>query len=336
MSSVASLLAVLLGLLGCVVAFRPTVVTDDPHQSLFEEWRNTFKKEYHTFEEYAHRMKVFLQNHRHIESHNAAGHSYTLRANHFADLTHDEFKARYNLGKPILKKTSAKTVDLSGQINVPESQDWTEKGAVTPVKDQGQCGSCWSFSTTGATEGANYIKHKKLVSLSEQQLVDCSGPEGDHGCDGGLMDFGFEYIIKEGGICTEASYPYEAQDDTCRADKCTDVVKVSSFVDVDQYNERALKAAVAQQPVAVAIEADQLSFQFYDSGVMTGECGTSLDHGVLVVGYGEDNGVKYWKIKNSWGDSWGEDGYIRIERSESKGLPGQCGVAMQPSYPIAA
>ena len=216
---------------------------------------------------------------------------------------------------------------------LPDSIDWVANGAVTGVKNQGQCGSCWSFSATGAVEGAAFIKSGKLESLSEQELVDCDH-NGDMGCGGGLMDHAFSWVENHGGLCSEAEYAYHGKAETCNK-SCSAVVKVEGSQDVESSNEQALKAAVAQQPVSVAIEADQRSFQFYKSGVFSATCGEQLVHGVLVVGYGEEAGEKFWKVKNSWGKSWGLNGYIQLAR-ELGPAGGQCGVAMCPSYPIAS
>ena len=216
---------------------------------------------------------------------------------------------------------------------LPAEVDWVAKGAVTPVKNQGQCGSCWSFSTTGSVEGAWFIKTGELVSLSEQQLVDCSGPEGNQGCNGGMMDNAFQYIIKNGGICSEANYSYTATQGNCET--CTPVAKISSYVDVTPNNTQSLMMAVAQQPVSVAVEADGLDWQFYFGGIVTDSCGLNLDHGVLVVGYGTDSSAgDYWKVKNSWGQDWGEQGYIRIGRGSKFDPAGECGILMDPSYPV--
>merc|ERR1712161_182264 len=205
--------------------------------------------------------------------------------------------------------------------------NWITKGAVTPVKNQGQCGSCWAFSTTGGTEGAWSGATGKLVSLSEQQLVDCS--KANNGCGGGLMDAGFAYQGTV-NVASEASYAYTAKDGSCKTSFSTAIPKggVSGHKDVNG-ETNLLDAVTTVGPVSVAIQADQASFQNYASGVLTGTCGTQLDHGVLAVGFGTLSGTEYWKVKNSWGGSWGQSGYILIERGTNK-----CGIASgPPSYP---
>lgn len=218
-------------------------------------------------------------------------------------------------------------VTLSG--DAPDAVDWVTSGAVTAVKDQGQCGSCWAFSTTGSVEGAFEIAGNPLTSLSEQNLVDCD--KTDSGCQGGLMDNAFTWIASNGGICAEAAYPYKAANGTCEK-SCKKVATVSGHSDVPSTDEKALMKAVAIGPVSVAIEADKPVFQSYSSGILdSSACGTQLDHGVLVVGYGTDGGKDYWKVKNSWGKTWGEDGYLRIARGSNI-----CGIASEPSFPTGA
>merc|ERR1711973_213420 len=220
-------------------------------------------------------------------------------------------------------------------ITADSSVDWRQKNAVTPVKNQGNCGSCWAFSTTGSVEGAAAIASGQLISLSEQQLVDCSKAEHHGGCNGGLMDYGFQYIEDNHGITTEQDYAYTARDGTCNGEKAAHhVVTVTDYKDVPRNNPDQLQQAVSQGPVSIAIEADKSVFQLYKEGVFSDSgCGTNLDHGVLVVGYGTDAGQDYWIVKNSWGATWGEQGYIRLGKTESGA--GMCGMYEQPSYPVS-
>jgi C1A family cysteine protease len=207
--------------------------------------------------------------------------------------------------------------------------DWVKEGVVTEVKNQLFCGSCWAFSTTGSIEGINALYTGKLVSLSEQELVDCDTSK-DQGCSGGFMDYAFDFVIKNGGLDTEADYNYWSVGGICnklRMDR--HVVTIDGFEDVPVNDEKALQKAVAVQPVSVAICADPL--QSYSSGIVD-SCCKELDHGVLVVGYGEEDDVPYWLVKNSWGASWGENGYFRLKRNVGK--EGMCGIAMAPSYPL--
>jgi len=252
--------------------------------------------------------------------------------NEFADLTFSEFKTKY-FGYSHTEMEYLRSKNYHAVVKAaPTSVDWRTSNAVTPIKDQGQCGSCWAFSTTGSVEGALVLQGgKALTSLSEQQLVDCSQAEGNQGCNGGLMDYGFQYIIDNKGICTEAAYPYTAKDGTCKK-TCEKVATITGFKDIPQGDENSLYNAVGTiGPVSVAIEADQTGFQFYSGGVFDGTCGTALDHGVLAVGYGVDTtGKNYWIVKNSWGTSWGETGYIRMIRGKN-----QCGIALAASYPTA-
>jgi C1A family cysteine protease len=331
------LFAALLGLTVAVPVYRVGVRTfSSETEALFARFKLEHGKAYYDQQEESYRKGVFAANLEMIRSHNeehAAGkHTFTMAMNEFGDLTFEEFHAKYTGYKGLRHQVlhSKNIVDLS-HVEAADSIDWEAKGAVTPVKNQGQCGSCWAFSTTGAIEGAWKIAKGELVSLSEQELMDCSRPEGNESCNGGLMDQAFEFVIKNKGICTESAYPYKMRDsNTCNT--CTSVASISSYVDVG-HTEDDLAKAVTQQPVAVAIEADQSAFQFYSSGVLTAACGTNLDHGVLAVGYGELDGTAYWKVKNSWGASWGLKGYILLEKGK-KQQGGQCGILLAASYPV--
>merc|ERR550534_3141442 len=242
-----------------------------------------------------------------------------------------EKRQRGKLLKQMRNPKNAATVDWRSTNNP------LGKVAVTGVKNQGGCGSCWSFSSSGAVEGAWAVGGNSLVSLSEQELVSCD--KRDSACNGGLMDYAFEYV-KENGLTSEDNYPYVSGNGvvpSCNPSKVAQkVATISSYVDVQTSSEDALENALNIGPVSIAIEADQYSFQSYTSGVMTGTCGDSLDHGVLAVGYGHDkaSNLDYWIVKNSWGSSWGSDGYIYLARHISSSS-GQCGILLQPSYPVA-
>jgi cathepsin L len=302
----------------------------------FDSWSQTYNKSYLNSSEYLYRQNIYLSNLVKISKHNSENHTWTMGVNQFADLTSDEFKQQYSgcyHSRPAFD--SLESLWDIDEAALPTSVNWTEVGAVTPVKDQGQCGSCWAFSTIGSTESAWFLSKNESVVLSEQQLVDCSDAEGNQGCNGGLMDYGFQYIIDNKGVTTESNYPYTAKDGTCNKQKTEDVsASLISFKDVITNSETALMNAIVHQPISVAVEADQDSFQFYKSGVMTAKCGTNLDHGVLAVGYGTLNNEDYWIVKNSWGADWGLQGYILLGRGAKYGAPGQCGIQMDPSYPV--
>lgn len=280
-----------------------------------------------------------MENKKTIAKHNAeflkGHHTYHLKMNRFGDLLSHEFKGLMNGYNFEMKNKSGlvgATFIPPANLAMPKSIDWRNHGAVTPVKNQGNCGSCWSFSATGALEGQFFRKTGKLVSLSEQNLIDCSMAFGNNGCQGGLMDYAFDYIKKNHGIDTEESYPYEAKDRKCRYKDSNKGAEDVGFVDIER-NEEALKVALATVgPISIAIDAEGSMFQFYGGGVyMNKQCSSEeLDHGVLAVGYGTDKGEDYWLVKNSWGSDWGESGYIRMARNKNN----MCGVASYPSYPL--
>ena len=329
------LFLVLLSSVFCDTKLRGSIdLSEVSHWKEFTHFQERFQKEYSSIEELENRFYIFRTNFMNILIHNTdLGQNFTMGVNQFTDLTPSEFKAQYATGlKAEVGSYGCKSF-ASGAQGLPDSVDWRTNGAVTSVKDQGQCGSCWTFSATGAVEGAWAISKGQLIDLAEQQLVDCATgiAYGSHGCNGGQMEGAFKYII-ENGECSLTSYPYTATDGKCQ--KCSVVAHISSCSDVKPNDQLSLKAAVAQQPVAIAIEADTRYFQSYSSGVLTSSsCGTTLDHGVLIVGYGTENGNKYWLVKNSWSTSWGDNGYVKIGRSESTNDPGICGIAMDPSFP---
>ena len=325
-----------------------SVKYDSDTWNKFSSFQVTFHKKYDSLDELEKRFDIFKLNYDSMLDHNKASlFNFTLGVNQFSDLTSQEFKEQFISGfnphaQDQLYGTTLGSYDCNSfstqSSGVPESFDWRDNNGVTSVKDQGQCGSCWAFSSIGAMEGAWSVAKGQLVDLSEQQLVDCATgfSYGSHGCNGGQMDGGFKYAIQN-GICSYSSYPYTSgttkSGGSCQS--CDEIVTFSSCYDVKSKDQLALKSAVFKTPVSVAIEADTRYFQSYSGGVLDAStCGTQLDHGVLVVGYGEEKGEKYWLVKNSWSSSWGENGYVKILRSDSSNDPGICGIAMQPSFPV--
>ena len=311
------------------------------YEEKFVNWLANFNITAKEGTRFTHMLSNFANNDDIIESHNAKkDETYTLGHNQFSHMSFDEFKAYVRLGLDERAEETVADNVLEASQNLsalPASIDWSTKGAVTGVKDQGNCGSCWSFSATGALEGAYQIKYGSLVSFSEQNLVSCDTI--DSACNGGLMDNAFSWTKTNGGLCTEAGYPYTSgttgQKGSCTT-TCTKNTGVApkSFTDIAKNSDSALMTALAQQPVSIAIQANQPAFQSYKSGVLTGTCGSNLDHGVLAVGYGTwTDGTDYYKVKNSWGTSWGMSGYILIQRGNPQRC-GECGILCgPPSYP---
>jgi cathepsin L len=302
-------------------------------------YKVTYEKGYASYEEEINRRSIWEANIEIIRKHNLEAdlglHTYTLGMNKYGDMTIKEFVKQMNGLDLSLNLSFVGTCDqyrAPANFKLPDSVDWRTQGYVTPIKDQGQCGSCWAFSTTGSLEGQHFAKTKSLVSISEQNLVDCSTKYGNFGCRGGLMDNAFKYIKENMGIDTEMSYPYTAMDGTCKFDAKNVGATDTGCVDIKQNSEMDLQSAIATiGPVSVAIDAAHSSFQLYKSGVYNEPaCSpTQLDHGVLAVGYGTDGGKDYYIVKNSWGTSWGNHGYIWMTRNKNN----QCGIATLSSYP---
>jgi cathepsin L len=318
----------------CVVAIAavasamPIAVDNDEDQYFWYEFGKfvaSHKKDYNGVDDFHGAFNNFKTNLKMINEHNAAGKSYTLAMNAYGDMTFEDF-SRKVLGYKPANTSAPQTHVMSG--NAASSVDWRKEGIVNAVKNQGQCGSCWAFSAIASLESANAQSTGKLPNLSEQQLVDCSGSYGNMGCNGGLMDNAFNYLIKSSkGDDSESAYPYKGVDGSCSFDKSAIAGTLSSFTDIPQGNEKALEDAASQHVVSVAIAVEN-DFMFYSGGVYdsTSCKGKQLNHGVAVVGY-EDG--QYWIVRNSWGASWGEQGYIRMKMGENL-----CGIANAASYPV--
>jgi C1A family cysteine protease len=312
--------------------------SNEEYEHLFVKFMQTHEKSYDA-EEFFPRYNIFKANVDKIHRHNLGDHTYSMAMNQFGDLTASEFVATHTGFKGKKAPVTSNVVHHHKHNIATQSPiDWRNQAhVVTPIKNQGQCGSCWAFSATGSTEGAWVIKHGQAVDLSEQQLVDCATAQGNQGCQGGLMDQAFQFIIQNNGITSEAAYPYVGQDNQCQTGKPV-IATLTTYTDVNPNNDAALYAALLVNPVSIAIEADQETFQFYSAGILTGTCGANLDHGVLVVGWGVDasiNNTAYWTIKNSWGPEWGESGYIRlVDDPTLNQQAGQCGMLSVPSYPV--
>jgi len=331
-----------------VLLLLALVAATQAHPDYSDSWelfKQKFNKVYESQEEDTYREEVWTNHIATISSHNdeydLGVHSFKLGENIFSDLTSDEFVSFFNGYKPEdnVKADNVFSSDLR-LWDLPAAVNWTDKGYVTPVKDQKQCGSCWAFSATGSLEGQWFKKYNKSVSLSEQNLVDCSAKQGNHGCMGGIMDNAFKYIKLNGGIDTEASYPYTAKTGkVCLYNATNKGANLTSWTDIPMGSEIDLQKAVASVgPVSIAIDAHLPTFQHYKTGVYHDhKCSNRhLDHGVLAVGYGtlkhpvEDGKPKdFWIVKNSWGPTWGDNGYILMARNKRNA----CGVATHAVYP---
>ncbi|RZC32301.1 Peptidase C1 and/or Inhibitor I29 domain containing protein [Asbolus verrucosus] len=323
------LLVLALAFLGCLA-----YPSEEQFHVKWASFKKIHQKSYDSAEELK-RRNIFKENLKKIEEHNQLYKekkvTYEMGVNQFADLTREEFSQYLNRYKDARLQSVHRVEFTPVTAEIPAEIDWRKKGAVTEVKDQGQCGSCWAFSVTGSLEGENFLKNGRLVSLSEQELVDCSDEIGNEGCGGGFMEQGFEYVIKH-GLVAEEDYPYEAFDGKCRRGDIPAAVNIDSYVVLPTESEEDLQAAVGTiGPVSVAVDATD--WQFYSRGVFyDSECSSanaSLNHGVLAVGYGVEGNDPYWLVKNSWGPYWGEDGYIKSARNADN----NCGIATDATYP---
>jgi len=300
--------------------------------SLWSAWKVQNKKAYTAAEEVT-RFGIFIENFNKIHRLNAESEGVKFAVNKFADLTATEFKFKY--ASSGFSEVQAQAPRLRRDIGaLPDSVDWRNKGAVTPVKDQGQCGSCWTFSTTGVLEGFYFVNNGKLLSFSEQQIVDCDTDQ-DEGCNGGWPYLAVEYAAKN-GLEQESDYPYTAEDGDCKYNKAKATKVAGGYQFVTANSTDSLKAALVNGPVSVAIEADQDVFQFYSKGVISTGCGAELDHAVLAVGYQKVGVLEAFIVKNSWGTSWGADGYVFISTiNKLNKNQGACGILAQPVIPTA-
>ncbi|XP_043576829.1 procathepsin L-like [Chiloscyllium plagiosum] len=336
-------------ILGCVVVSTLAAASGHTFDSTLDEdwknWKSKHGKQYTEDEENSRRM-IWEDNMRFIEQHNLeysmGKHTFTVGMNQFGDMTNKEFNEIMNGFRPVDADNANEVDEFDDDINDEESNedenndkltiDWRKKGFVTPVKNQGHCGSCWAFSATGAIEGQWFERHKQLISLSEQNLVDCSGQYGAHGCFGGWMSQAFEYVINNHGINSAADYPYLASDQACKFMPNKTAATIRHYAFVIGREKYLAKAVERIGPVSVAVDANQRDFQLYHSGIYRSEkCSRHLpNHAMLVVGFGGKNRQKYWLVKNSWGTDWGDEGYIKI----AKDAQDMCGIARFAVYPI--
>ncbi|CAH8359696.1 unnamed protein product [Eruca vesicaria subsp. sativa] len=317
---------------------RRNSVFDVEASLIFESWMVKHGKVYESVAEKERRLTIFEDNLRFITNRNAENLGYRLGLNRFADLSLREYGQICHGADPrppknhVFMTSSDRYKTAAGDV-LPKSVDWRNEGAVTEVKDQGHCRSCWAFSTVGAVEGLNKIVTGELVTLSEQDLINCN--KENNGCGGGKVETAYEFIVNNGGLGTNNDYPYKAVNEVCdaRLKENNKNVMIDGYENLPSNDELSLMKAVAHQPVTAVIDSSSREFQLYESGVFDGTCGTNLNHGVVVVGYGTEKGRDFWIVRNSWGNTWGESGYMKMARNNANPR-GLCGIAMRASYPL--
>jgi type II secretory pathway pseudopilin PulG len=308
---------VVLAILAVAVAARVAPQSEAQYQRQFVQFVRDFGKQYDQAE-FFDRFNTFKSWVDFVANHNAANNTWEAGINEFSDMTSEQFRAMYLSGLNVagLPNIQQVEVDIS---DLPNDVDWRSKGAVNPVKNQGSCGSCWAFSTTGTIEGFTFVKTGTLPNLAEQQLVDCAKTPNTKGCSGGWPWAATQWVGTNGGLCDQKAYPYTARDGTCKK-TCTPIAKVSGVV--QQKGEDQLAKGVDGMPVSICLDAG--GFQSYKGGVFSGPCGTQMNHAVLAVGYT----AQYWIVKNSWGPSWGSQGYIFMTRGKNL-----CGMSNVLAWP---
>jgi C1A family cysteine protease len=312
----------------------PVEVSQWEMTGAFVKFMDEYKRQYGSAGELMRRYEIFAKNYKTIKEYNSNQTDFVLAVNQFADLTRDEFRSQHLGYMPNQRLRAATNPTPAPKWGPPNPVvDWRKTNKVTRVKNQYSCGSCWAFSAIGAVESLHAIVSGTLTEYSEQELVDCAREYGNEGCNGGEMYAALQYVVDR-GISLESEYRYEGRDGRCR--KKSSSFKPRSYLNATRDDNDELLSILNHQPVSIAVEADNAAFMFYRSGIITKDCGTKLDHGILLVGANidPDKQIPYWIVKNSWGRSWGLEGYAYIKRDSGKSH-GVCGIAMDNSYPIA-